>query len=99
MIIEGTPKEYRLRILAEESSELSQAALKLIRAIERDTPVSEADALANLIEEAADVMVALVVILSRNQWEGVKGIMRKKYRRWSRRLCGHYSTNRNVKRA
>lgn len=41
MTIRKTPKEYRLRILAEESAELSQAALKMIRAIEGDTPVSE----------------------------------------------------------
>lgn len=87
-----TPKEYRLRILAEEAAELSQAALKLIRAIEGDTPVTESEAMANLIEEAADVFNGLIVVLTRKQWDSVKRVMRAKLARWERRLWFHSST-------
>ena len=45
-------------MLAEECSELAQAALKYARIIRREnpTPVSEDDAHANLIEEFTDVI-------------------------------------------
>lgn len=91
-MIRKTPKEYRLRILAEEAAELSQAALKLIRAIEGDTPVTEADAMTNLIEEAADVLNGLIVTLTRQQWNSVIHVMRAKLARWERRLWFHSST-------
>ena len=91
-MIRKTPKEYRLRILAEEAAELSQAALKLIRAIEGDTPVTEAEAMSNLIEEAADVFNGLIVVLTRKQWDSVKRVMRAKLARWERRLWCHSST-------
>lgn len=91
-MIRKTPKEYRLRILAEEAAELSQAALKLIRAIEGDTPVTEAEAMTNLIEEAADVFNGLIVVLTRKQWDSVKRVMRAKLARWERRLWFHSST-------
>lgn len=92
MKISKTPKEYRLRILAEEAAELSQAALKLIRAIEGDTPVTETEAMANLIEEAADVLNGLIVTLTRKQWNSVIRVMRAKLARWERRLWFHSST-------
>ena len=91
-MIRKTPKEYRLRILAEEAAELSQAALKLIRAIEGDTPVTEAEAMSNLIEEAADVFNGLIVVLTRKHWDSVKRVMRAKLARWERRLWFHSST-------
>ena len=91
-MIRKTPKEYRLRILAEEAAELSQAALKLIRAIEGDTPVTEAEAMSNMIEEAADVFNGLIVVLTRKQWDSVKRVMRAKLARWERRLWFHSST-------
>lgn len=92
MKISKTPKEYRLRILAEESAELSQAALKLIRAIEGDTPVTKEEALENLIEEAADVCNGLIVVLTRKQWDRVIHTMRAKLARWEKRLWFHSST-------
>ena len=92
MTIRKTPKEYRLRILAEESAELSQAALKMIRAIEGDTPVSEAEALSSLIEEAADVLNGLIVTLTRKQWDSVIRIMKRKLERWEKRLWWNGST-------
>lgn len=91
MTIRKTPKEYRLRILAEEAAELSQAALKLIRAIEGDTPITEAEALANLIEEAADVLNGLIVTLTQKQWDNVIRVMRAKLARWEKRLWFHSS--------
>lgn len=92
MTIRKTPKEYRLRILAEESAELSQAALKMIRAIEGDTPVSEAEALSHLIEESADVLNGLIVTLTRKQWDSVIRIMKRKLDRWEKRLWWNGST-------
>lgn len=92
MTIRKTPKEYRLRILAEESAELSQAALKMIRAIEGDTPVSEAEALSSLIEESADVLNGLIVTLTRKQWDSVIRIMKRKLERWEKRLWWNGST-------
>lgn len=92
MTIRKTPKEYRLRILAEESTELAQAALKMIRAIEGDTPVSEAEALSSLIEESADVLNGLIVTLTRKQWDSVIRIMKRKLERWEKRLWWNGST-------
>lgn len=92
MTIRKTPKEYRLRILAEESAELSQTALKMIRAIEGDTPVSEAEALSSLIEESADVLNGLIVTLTRKQWDSVIRIMKRKLERWEKRLWWNGST-------
>ena len=81
-----TPEEYRLRILAEECTELAQAALKLIRAKERDTPVSEIDARMNMIEECADVYVCIQSVLSKFQLDGMKSIADIKSARWEQRL-------------
>ena len=92
MTIRKTPKEYRLRILAEESAELAQAALKMIRAIEGDTPVSEAEALSSLVEESADVLNGLIVTLTRKQWDSVIRIMKRKLDRWEKRLWWNGST-------
>ena len=84
--IYDTPEEYRLRILAEECAELAQAALKMIRANEHDTPVSELDAKMNLIEECADVMVGIRSVLNETQLEGMTAICRLKQCRWEQRL-------------
>lgn len=54
--------EYLYRQLAEECMELGHAALKLIRAEKRETPVPVRDAQQALIEEIADVRVMLNVL-------------------------------------
>lgn len=54
-IIEKYGKEYALRQLAEECNELSQAALKLIRVWNKETPMREDEAYEHLVEELADV--------------------------------------------
>ena len=54
---EDLPEMKLLIQIAEECSELAQACLKLVRVIEGDSPVSEADARDNLLEERGDVLV------------------------------------------
>lgn len=57
MMIERIGKPAMLEQLAEESSELTKAALKLARVLrcENPTPVTLADAQKNLVEEFTDV--------------------------------------------
>lgn len=47
--------EYLLRQMSEECNEAAQAALKLIRAWKKETPVSEEECRQKLVEELADV--------------------------------------------
>ena len=72
--------------LAEEASELAQAALKLRRAYDGKnvTPVSQEDAYDKLLEEIADVGLC-IQMLDINQAEVCK-IRMKKQDRWVRRL-------------
>ena len=63
-IVEQYGQEYVLRQLAEESAELCQAALKLVRVMNNETPVTQADAQNHLLEEIADVEVMLNVLKS-----------------------------------
>jgi len=60
------PERDRLEQLAEECAELSQAALKLIRArgySKSYTPRTEAEAMANFMEEVVDVIIAMEATL------------------------------------
>lgn len=63
-LIYNLPKAEILAQLAEEASELAQAALKLRRAIDKEnpTPKSKAEATDDLIEEIADVQLCLEVL-------------------------------------
>ena len=64
-LVSDLPDRDLLEQLAEESAELSQAALKLIRAhgmSQNPTPISEDKALASLKEEANDVLILLVIL-------------------------------------
>lgn len=83
---EDLPEETLLIQLAEEAVELSQACIKLYRAIHGDTPVSEADARDHLREEIADVKVCTNVLTNRYDDWTIKNIAAQKYRRWERRL-------------
>lgn len=72
--------------IAEESGELTQAALKLRRTIDRRnlTPVSRADAEASYIEELADVLLyawAYGIDASK-----VASVIDRKIKRWDNRL-------------
>ncbi len=63
-IIETLGTEELLAQLAEEASELSKAALKLRRVLngKNPTPVSPADALLNVQEEMADVLLCILSV-------------------------------------
>ena len=52
-------EDYMLRQLAEECVELAHAALKLVRARNKETPMRKDEAMEHLIEECADVTVML----------------------------------------
>lgn len=73
-----------LEQLAEEATELAQAALKLarIRRGENPTPVKEADAAAHLVEEFTDLTLAADIL-------GLKSndrLYNSKLNRWSDRI-------------
>lgn len=84
----------RLEVLAEEAAELSQAALKMIRAYKmggavNPTPITPNEALENLFEEVADVELAEEALgmyyLNRRRIEAIK---EEKRSRWVKRLEG-----------
>lgn len=83
---EELPVEVRLVQLAEEASELSQAALKLIRARHGDTPVTPLQASAHLLEEMADVYVTALALEPDRMT--IEAIARQKSKRWEERLNG-----------
>lgn len=84
------PKEELLAQLAEECAELSKAALKLRRVYSgvNPTPVTEAEAFSNLVEEVADVSLCLEVLgLNTPEILSIKGmIWEEKSIRWKNRL-------------
>lgn len=82
----GLPVTELLAGLAEEASELAQAALKLRRAYDQTnpTPVGEEDAYDDLMEEIADVELYLdQMSINRQRIEEIKGV---KAFRWVKRL-------------
>lgn len=83
-----TTREQVLRQLAEESSEVTQAALKLIRVIEGTTPVTYQEAIENLAEELGDVQNCVLVL--EKSFGGLsalsEAIGEKKMKRWCERL-------------
>lgn len=86
-----TPREV-LEALAEESAELSRAALKMIRAFRlawcnNVTPVTPQEALDNLAEEIADVELVVEVLRYYYAFNAPLGkIMDAKRSRWVERL-------------
>lgn len=80
------PVRKRLIQLAEEAAELSQASLKLVRAIEGDTPVTVPEAVRHLLEEMADVYVTALALNPDRMT--IEAIARQKSRRWEERLNG-----------
>ena len=92
-IIEKYGAEYMLRQMAEECCELAQAAMKLIRAWNKETPMRATEAMENMMEEMADVslMVAGVFnnMLTEEQKEFVYDMNeRKEQRMYARMLDG-----------
>lgn len=84
--------------MAEEASELAQAALKLRRALDgtNPTPKSVAECEANLMEEFADISNAVTVLCDAwfkdaldsecEFWDVEQEIEYAKYKRWLSRL-------------
>ena len=84
------PQDELLAQLAEECAELSQAALKLRRALTgiNPTPVAADEARRNLVEEAADVYNVLGLLLEAEDNAEIYSIIRRKKERWLKRLEG-----------
>ena len=82
--------EESLMQLAEEAAELSQAALKLIRARggNNPAPVTGGQAMDNLTEECADVTLCLRVVSAKIgfDWDRATDIQEAKAARWIGRL-------------
>lgn len=76
--------------LAEECAELSQAALKLRRALTgiNPTPVTVEEARKNLVEETADVYNVMGLLLDAADNAEIYSIIRRKKERWLKRLEG-----------
>ena len=84
------PQDELLTQLAEESAELSQAALKLRRALTgiNPTPVTVEEARKNLVEETADVYNVMGLLLDAADNAEIYSIIRRKKERWLKRLEG-----------
>lgn len=84
------PQDELLAQLAEECAELSQAALKLWRALTgiNPTPVTADEARRNLVEEVADVYNVLGLLLGAEDNAEIYSIIRRKKERWLKRLEG-----------
>lgn len=91
-VIDCMPMNELLCQMAEEASELAQAALKLRRVYDRTnpTPVSKEDALKHLYEEIADVWLTLKALgLDTEPFiADYQGRMAEKVCRWAKRLDG-----------
>ena len=81
--------------LAEEASELAQAALKLRRVLDKTnpTPVDFDTAYGNLLEEIADVEGAVKVLTLGRKKEEIAKISGDKITRWAQRLKDTANTN------
>ena len=88
MNIRDLPEDTRLIQLAEESSELAQACLKMVRVMDGDTPLPEQYVRDNLIEEIADVSVCMTALQDIAPLAQVGEIIAQKAQRWEDRLNG-----------
>lgn len=81
--------------LAEEAAEVSQAALKLRRAITmtNPTPIDAETAKNKLLEEIADVVITLDVMMRDADWNVIWAFSVRKLDRWVERLKGTANTN------
>lgn len=82
------PKTEQLCALAEEASELAQAALKLRRVLDGTNPTTRTyeEARANLVEEAADVYCILGLILNAEDHAEIYNTINRKTKRWTGRI-------------
>lgn len=88
------PCEVRFTQLAEEATELAQAALKMFRILDgrNPTPVTPEEGMANLYEEISDVLGALraLDLTGPEQAAGYAVISSNKFERWVGRLKEKY---------
>jgi NTP pyrophosphatase (non-canonical NTP hydrolase) len=86
IIKQKVPVTELLAGLAEEASELAQAALKLRRVYDgtNPTPVKEEDALERLYEEMADVKLYCSMLNINAKY--ISDVMQTKLQRWEQRL-------------
>lgn len=91
-ILEAMPASELLAGLAEEASELAQAALKLRRAMTQinPTPVTKDEAYNGLCEEVADVLLYLELISPDRA--RVRDTIARKKERWAERLEASWDT-------
>lgn len=89
-IMEHIGESEMLCQLAEEAAELSQAALKLRRALgcNNPTPVAAEEARANLVEEIADILNVSELLLEIDDVDEIYDIVQRKRERWLKRLEG-----------
>lgn len=91
-IVEKYGEEYIYRQLAKEAIELAHAALKMVRAMREETPASDKDAKAALIEEIADMRVMLRMItdhmMTVGEFFNLGELETEKERRMIERLIG-----------
>ena len=88
-MVAATGEEYMLRQMAEECCELSQAALKMVRAYNNETPVSVSKARQKLVEELADVKIMFNIVyslLSDNELSDYDTVLKYKKDRFSKRI-------------
>lgn len=91
-ILEKLDERTLLEQLAEEASELSQAALKLIRAKGLNnnvTPKTEEETIQNLVEEILDCNLVMSLLARKNEklTIGISKMPRiNKHKRWAERL-------------
>ena len=89
-ISEKYGKGYMLRQLAEECSELAQAALKYIRVLRNETPMRIDEALEHLTDEIADVRLMIdavsTSVLSWRDVDDMQAIKVQKLERWKTRM-------------
>jgi NTP pyrophosphatase (non-canonical NTP hydrolase) len=76
--------------LAEEASELAQAALKLRRTIVpgNPTPVTKEEAEAAVLEEVADVLLLIGILGILDDSDEIFQIQTRKMERWLNRIVG-----------
>lgn len=88
-MIAATGEEYMLRQMAEECCELAQAALKLVRAQNAETPVSVGKARQKLVEELADTKIMFNIVyslLSDSELSDYDAVLKYKKERFAKRI-------------
>ena len=88
-ILEKLDERTLLEQLAEEASELSQAALKLIRAKELSnniTPRTEQEVTQNLVEEILDCNLVMSLLCRKDRKLVISLPKINKHKRWAERL-------------